>query len=95
MAKVLDSGRKIWFATDLDREGEAIAWHLAEELGIKRLQANRVIFPAITKSEIARAPSSAAPDREDRVNARLGGRILDRIVGYRSVRCSGREWRGG
>jgi len=80
--EVLDSGGKIWFATDLDREGEAIAWHLAEELGIKAAEANRVIFPAITKSEIAHAFQHPHPIDEDRVNAQQARRILDRIVGY-------------
>ncbi len=80
--EVLGSGGKIWFATDLDREGEAIAWHLAEELGIKAEQANRVIFPAITKGEISKAFQHPHPIDEDRVNAQQARRILDRIVGY-------------
>ncbi len=80
--EVLDSGGKIWFATDLDREGEAIAWHLAEELGIRAADANRVIFPAITKGEIAKAFQHPHPIDEDRVNAQQARRILDRIVGY-------------
>ena len=45
----------IWFASDLDREGEAIAWHLAELLGVDPTKAKRVIFNAITKKEIAEA----------------------------------------
>lgn len=75
-------GGEIWFATDLDREGEAIAWHLAQELGIASKDAKRVIFPAITKSEIERAFSKPHPIDEDRVNAQQARRILDRIVGY-------------
>ncbi|MFM9994309.1 MAG: DNA topoisomerase [Phycisphaerales bacterium] len=78
----LESGGTIWFATDLDREGEAIAWHLAQELGITSRQAKRVIFPAITKEEIERAFKSPHPIDEDRVNAQQARRILDRIVGY-------------
>ena len=50
--EALTTGGEIWFATDLDREGEAIAWHLAQELGIDSNEAKRVIFPAITKAEI-------------------------------------------
>ncbi len=76
------SGGQIWFATDLDREGEAIAWHLAQELGIPSKEAKRVIFPAITKTEIERAFSNPHPIDEDRVNAQQARRILDRIVGY-------------
>lgn len=80
--EVLDTNGKIWFATDLDREGEAIAWHLAQELGIEAKDAKRVIFPAITKSEIAKAFQHPHPIDEDRVNAQQARRILDRIVGY-------------
>ncbi|MCB9845810.1 MAG: type I DNA topoisomerase [Phycisphaeraceae bacterium] len=77
-----DSGREVWFATDLDREGEAIAWHLAQELGIASEQAKRVVFAAITKSEIERAFHHPHPIDEDKVNAQQARRVLDRIVGY-------------
>jgi DNA topoisomerase I len=72
----------VWFATDLDREGEAIAWHLAQELGIEPSDAKRVIFNAITKKEIELAFANPHPIDEDRVNAQQARRILDRIVGY-------------
>jgi len=78
----LASGHEIWFATDLDREGEAIAWHLAQELGVSPQQAKRVIFPAITKTEIEKAFNNPHPIDVDRVNAQQARRILDRIVGY-------------
>lgn len=78
----LESGHQVWFATDLDREGEAIAWHLAQELGIKSKDAKRVVFPAITKKEIEKAFGNPHPIDEDRVNAQQARRILDRIVGY-------------
>lgn len=78
----LSTGNEVWFATDLDREGEAIAWHLAQELGIESKLAKRVVFPAITKTEIERAFSHPHPINEDRVNAQQARRILDRIVGY-------------
>ena len=72
----------VWFATDLDREGEAIAWHLTQELGIDPTKAKRVIFNAITKSQIQYA--FAHPHTIDmyKVNAQQARRILDRIVGY-------------
>ncbi len=73
---------EVWFATDLDREGEAIAWHLAQELGIEPAQAKRVIFNAITRQEIERAFSHPHPIDEFKVNAQQARRILDRIVGY-------------
>ncbi len=78
----LASSKEVWFATDLDREGEAIAWHLAQELGIPSSKAKRVIFAAITKGEIEKAFSHPHPIDEDRVNAQQARRILDRIVGY-------------
>ena len=72
----------VWFATDLDREGEAIAWHLAQELGISPERAKRVIFDAITKTEIQNAFANPRSINEDMVNAQQARRILDRIVGY-------------
>jgi len=72
----------VWFATDLDREGEAIAWHLAQELGVEIKSAKRVVFNAITKAEIERAFENPHVIDEDKVNAQQARRILDRIVGY-------------
>lgn len=76
------TGGQIWFATDLDREGEAIAWHVAQELGISSKDAQRVMFSSITKSEIERAFHNPHAIDEERVNAQQARRILDRIVGY-------------
>ncbi len=73
---------QIWFATDLDREGEAIAWHLAAELGVDPITAKRVVFNAITKDEIRRAFDSPHKIDIGKVNAQQARRILDRIVGY-------------
>jgi DNA topoisomerase-1 len=73
---------KIWFATDLDREGEAIAWHLAQVLGIEAKEANRVVFNAITRDEIKRAFSHPRGIDVSVVNAQQARRVLDRIVGY-------------
>ena len=72
----------IYLATDLDREGEAIAWHLQQALGIPDARVKRVIFNAITKAEIQKAFSKPHPIDIDRVNAQQARRILDRIVGY-------------
>ena len=82
LKRAAKSASQIWFATDLDREGEAIAWHLAEELGIRPDLAKRVMFSAITKDEIQRAFSNPHPIDMDRVNAQQARRVLDRIVGY-------------
>ncbi|MCP4681444.1 MAG: type I DNA topoisomerase [Desulfobacterales bacterium] len=72
----------IWLATDLDREGEAIAWHLAEALNVKPEDRKRVVFNAITKSGIEKAFRSPRLVDVDKVNAQQARRILDRIVGY-------------
>lgn len=75
---------EVWFATDLDREGEAIAWHLAEVLGVDPLHAKRVVFNAITREEIQRAFAKPRAIDIDKVNAQQARRILDRIVGYQA-----------
>ncbi len=74
----------VWFATDLDREGEAIAWHLAAVLDVDPVVAKRVVFNAITRDEIKRAFSKPRPIDVDKVNAQQARRILDRIVGYQA-----------
>mgnify|MGYP001794251035 CR=1 FL=1 len=78
----LSTGNEIWFAADLARGGEAIAWHLAQLLNIPSNEAKRVIFPEITKSSIGRAFDNPHSIDEDKVNAQQARRILDRIVGY-------------
>ncbi|MAX27246.1 MAG: DNA topoisomerase I [Phycisphaeraceae bacterium] len=82
LKKAAKNAADVWFATDLDREGEAIAWHLAQSLGVPSSEAKRVVFNAITKSEIANAFSKPRNIDENRVNAQQARRILDRIVGY-------------
>lgn len=82
LRKLAKQASEIWFATDLDREGEAIAWHLAELLGVEPARAKRVVFNAITKDEIARAFDQPHTIDIDKVNAQQARRILDRIVGY-------------
>ena len=72
----------IWFATDLDREGEAISWHIAEVLDVDPNTAKRVVFNSITKSAIQEAFAHPRPINMPRVNAQNSRRILDRIVGY-------------
>ena len=83
LRKLARGARDIWFATDLDREGEAIAWHLAEELKVDPKQAKRVTFDAITKSDVQRAFENPRSINMPRVEAQQARRIVDRIVGYR------------
>ncbi len=73
---------EIWFATDLDREGEAIAWHLAQELGVPTERAKRVVFNAITRDEVQRAFQHPHEIDQAKVDAQQARRVLDRIVGY-------------
>ncbi|CAN5834782.1 type I DNA topoisomerase [soil metagenome] len=79
-AKVAD---RVFLATDLDREGEAIAWHVAEVAGVDTSASNRVVFAEITRDAILAA--FAAPRRIDGhlVDAQQARRAVDRIVGYR------------
>ncbi len=82
LKKAAKSATAVWFASDLDREGEAIAWHLAEELKIDPAKAKRVIFNEITKKKIEEAFEDPHPINMEFVNAQQARRILDRIVGY-------------
>src|SRR5882724_9607911 len=82
LKKLAKDSENIYLATDLDREGEAIAWHLQQALGIPDARVKRVIFNAITKAEIQKAFKNPMAIDIDRVNAQQARRILDRIVGY-------------
>ncbi len=72
----------IYLATDLDREGEAIAWHLRELIGGDESRFKRVVFNEITKSAIQEAFSRPGVLNQDRVDAQQARRFLDRVVGY-------------
>ncbi|NBX35796.1 MAG: hypothetical protein EBR10_01035 [Planctomycetes bacterium] len=82
LRKLAKGASSIWFATDLDREGEAIAWHLAELLDVDPRKAKRVEFDEITRTAILKAFQEPRAIDLDRVNAQQARRILDRIVGY-------------
>jgi DNA topoisomerase-1 len=73
----------LYLATDLDREGEAIAWHLSEILGFPKKDTYRVVFNAITRTAIERAFADPGRIDMDKVMAQQARRILDRIVGYK------------
>jgi DNA topoisomerase-1 len=77
------SCKDVYLATDLDREGEAIAWHLAQILGVPKDRVYRVIFNAITQSAIKQAFANPGRIDIDKVMAQQARRILDRIVGYK------------
>ncbi|MFA5864638.1 MAG: type I DNA topoisomerase [Phycisphaerae bacterium] len=82
LKKYAKTADEIYLATDLDREGEAIAWHLAGALGIPEENAKRVMFNEITKRAIQQAFENPQKINMDKVNAQQARRILDRIVGY-------------
>ena len=73
---------KIFLATDPDREGEAISWHIASQLGIPKNKACRVTFTEITKNAVKEAIKNPRVINEDLVNSQQARRILDRIVGF-------------
>ncbi|MBO5907484.1 MAG: type I DNA topoisomerase [Clostridia bacterium] len=74
---------KIYLATDPDREGEAISWHIAEELGISKDTPCRVTFNEITKSAVKEGIKHPRKINEDLVNSQQARRILDRLVGFK------------
>lgn len=77
-----DKADTIWLASDEDREGEAISWHLAEELKLDKNKTKRIVFNSITKSAIQKAIENPREINYDLVNAQQARRILDRLVGY-------------
>ncbi len=72
----------IWLASDEDREGEAISWHLAETLSLDKNKTRRIVFNSITKSAIQKAIDNPRGINYDLVNAQQARRVLDRLVGY-------------
>ncbi|WP_294821256.1 type I DNA topoisomerase [uncultured Flavobacterium sp.] len=76
------SAEMVWLASDEDREGEAIAWHLAEELKLDKAKTKRIVFHEITKTAIQKAIENPRGINYDLVNAQQARRVLDRLVGY-------------
>ena len=76
------SAETVWLASDEDREGEAIAWHLAEELKLDKSKTKRIVFHEITKTAIQKAIENPRGINYDLVNAQQARRVLDRLVGY-------------
>ena len=75
----------VWLASDEDREGEAIAWHLANTLGLKADNTKRIVFNEITKTAILDAIEKPRDINYNLVNAQQARRVLDRLVGYELV----------
>lgn len=81
--KALKESDELFLATDPDREGEAISWHLSETLNIKDQKVHRVVFNEITRDAIQKAFSSPGEINRDLVNSQETRRILDRIIGFK------------
>ena len=75
--------QKVWLASDEDREGEAISWHLCEVLGLDEEKTNRIVFHEITKPAILKAIETPRHIDMNLVNAQQARRVLDRLVGFR------------
>ncbi len=82
LKKAYKGATGLWLATDFDREGEAIAWHVAESIGADPRAANRVTFTEITRDAVQRAFQEPRRIDFDLVNAQQARRILDRLVGF-------------
>jgi DNA topoisomerase-1 len=85
----------VWLASDEDREGEAIAWHLAESLKLDKAKTKRIVFHEITKSAIEKAVKTPRGIDYNLVDAQQARRVLDRIVGYELSPVLWRKVKGG
>ncbi len=85
----------VWLASDEDREGEAIAWHLSETLNLDKAKTKRIVFHEITKSAILKAIENPRDIDYHLVDAQQARRVLDRIVGYELSPVLWRKVKGG
>jgi len=82
LKKLAKEAETVWLASDDDREGEAISWHLAETLNLKQEKTRRIVFREITKPAILNAIANPREINIDLVNAQQARRVLDRLVGF-------------
>jgi len=85
----------VWLASDEDREGEAIAWHLAEQLNLDQSNTKRIVFHEITKNAIKHAIEHPRSINQNLVDAQQARRVLDRLVGYELSPILWRKVKGG
>ncbi|MFO7718949.1 MAG: type I DNA topoisomerase [Gillisia sp.] len=95
LRKLAKTAEIVWLASDEDREGEAIAWHLAEELKLDKDKTRRIVFHEITKSAILKAIDNPRSIDYNLVNAQQARRVLDRLVGYELSPILWRKVKGG
>ena len=82
LTRLANQASVIWLASDEDREGEAISWHLCETLGLDKARTRRIAFHEITKDAILRAIGNPREVDMNLVNAQQARRVLDRLVGF-------------
>ncbi|MCR5071612.1 MAG: type I DNA topoisomerase [Bacteroidales bacterium] len=82
LKKAADEATLVWLASDEDREGEAISWHLVETLGLDRSRTRRIVFHEITKDAILHAIETPRDIDDNLVKAQQARRVLDRLVGF-------------
>ena len=82
LKELVKKSKTVWLASDEDREGEAIAWHLSEELKLNKENTKRIVFHEITKDAILHAIENYRTIDQNLVNAQQARRILDRLVGF-------------
>ncbi len=95
LRKMASKMETVWLASDEDREGEAIAWHLAEELNLAKEKTKRIVFHEITKKAILKAIENPREIDYNLVNAQQARRVLDRLVGYELSPVLWRKVKGG
>ena len=95
LKKEAKGASKVFLATDPDREGEAIAWHIADQLGIPKENACRITFNEITKSAVKEAIKKPRAINVDLVNSQQARRILDRLVGFKLSQLLWKSLKGG
>ena len=82
LKQLAKEAKTVWLASDEDREGEAIAWHLFEVLGLKKENTKRIVFHEITKDAILHAINNPRDIDKNLVDAQQARRVLDRLVGF-------------
>jgi DNA topoisomerase-1 len=95
LKKLASKAEHVWLATDEDREGEAISWHLAEALGLSIKETKRIVFHEITKKAIQAAIENPRTIDIDLVNAQQARRVLDRLVGFELSPVLWKKVKGG
>ena len=95
LKKKADNAECVWLASDEDREGEAIAWHLSESLKLDRKKTKRIVFREITKNAILKAIENPREIDYNLVNAQQARRVIDRLVGFEISPILWRKVKGG